>query len=135
MGLLLVEDEAALRLLLARVLDRSGYTVDAAASGEEALALFEAAPERFAAAVVDLTLPGMSGDAAVAQLRALRPTLPIVVTSGLAAPPRGSLAGESVTFLQKPFLPARLVEVLAAALPATGPKDAPPPQSSSSSAS
>ena len=129
-GLLLVEDEGALRVLLARVLERSGYDVTAVSLGEEALVLFAAGPEQFAAAVIDMTLPGMTGEAVVEHLRAVRPELAIVVTSGLAAGPRPSLSGERITFLQKPFLPARLVEALQALLAAEW-----PPQSSSSTAS
>lgn len=129
-GLLLVEDEAALRVLLERVLERSGYGVTAVSRGEEALELFTAGPEQFAAAVIDMTLPGMTGEAVVEQLRAVRPELAIVVTSGLAAGPRPSLSSARVTFLQKPFLPARLVEALHGLLAAGSPA-----QSSSSTAS
>ena len=128
--LLLVEDESALRVLLARVLERSGYDVTAVSAGEEALELFAAGPEQFAAAVIDMTLPGMTGEAVVEHLHAVRPELSIVVTSGLAAGPRPSLSGERITFLQKPFLPARLVEALQGLLAAGSPH-----QSSSSTAS
>jgi len=80
--------------------------------------------------VIDMTLPGMTGEAVVEHLHAVRPELSIVVTSGLAAGPRPSLSGERITFLQKPFLPARLVEALQGLLAAGSPH-----QSSSSTAS
>lgn len=128
-GLLLVEDEAALRVLLERVLERAGYAVTAAALGEEAMERFAAGPERFAAAVIDMTLPGMSGEAVAERLRESRPDLAIVITSGLAAGPQ-ALSGERTRFLHKPFLPARLVEALRAMM-----AECAPPQSSSSTAS
>lgn len=132
--LLLVDDEPALRVLLARVLDRAGYDVADAPAGEEALERFAAAPESFAAAVVDLTLPGMSGEAVVERLRESRREMAIVVTSGLAGGPRGGDGGARTLFLQKPFLPARLVEALRAAL-GSAPDQASSSQSSSSTAS
>ena len=115
--LLLVEDEASLRSLLARFLERAGYAVTSAGDGEAALSAFAPAPERFVAVVLDLTLPDMSGDTLLARLRESRPALPVVVCSGTARS-RAEFAGSGpVCFLQKPFLPAKLVEALAELLP------------------
>lgn len=114
--LLLVEDEVALRSLLARFLERAGYRVFAAADGEAALSAFAPAPERFAAVVLDLTLPDMSGDTLLARLRENRPALPVVVCSGTARSHAEFAGNGPVCFLQKPFLPARLIEALAGLL-------------------
>ncbi|MEP7364665.1 MAG: response regulator [Acidobacteriota bacterium] len=117
--LLLVEDESSLRTLLARFLQRAGYRVVTAGGGEEALRLFAADPARFAAAVVDLTLPDMSGETLLARLRERRSELPVLVSSGTARSSNEFAAGGAPTrFLQKPYLPARLVEALAELLAA-----------------
>ena len=117
--LLLVEDEESLRTLLARFLQRAGYSVLAVSGGEEAMRIFTLEPQRFQAAVLDLTLPDMSGETLLARLRALRTDLPVVVSSGSARSTSEFAAqGSPVRFLQKPFLPARLIEALAELLSA-----------------
>ena len=111
--LLVVEDEEALRALLVRVLTRVGYEPVAASGGQEALEAFELGPERFLAAVVDLTLPDMSGKSLIDRLRAIRRDLPVVVCSGTASSEAVfAVPGAPTRFLQKPFMPARLVEAL-----------------------
>jgi CheY-like chemotaxis protein len=116
--LLLVEDEDSLRTLLVRVLKRAGYRVRAARGGEEAVRAFADGSEDFLAALVDLTLPDMSGEALIDQLRAVRGDLPLIVCSGTARSANEFAAeGAPVRFLQKPFLPARLIEALAELLP------------------
>lgn len=81
--LLLVDDDATLRTVLARALARRGFHVRCAASGEEALAMAREAPPGFA--VVDLKMSGMSGLALVPGLRRLRPDMRIVVLTGYAS--------------------------------------------------
>jgi len=111
---LLVEDEDALRNLLERFLQRAGYAVRAERDGSGALAAFAEGPERFQAAIIDLTLPDMSGEALLAGLRERRPRLAVVVSSGMSRTEAefASPEGGPVRFLQKPFLPARLIEAL-----------------------
>lgn len=113
--LLLVEDEESLRTLLARFLDRAGYAVLAAACGEEALRAFASGPAGFQAAVLDLSLPDMSGETLLARLREHRADLAIVVCSGTArSEEEFTRGGAPARFLQKPFLPVRLIETLTA---------------------
>ena len=116
---LLVEDEAALRTLLLKFLERAGYSVVAACGGNEAWDAFHPQQSNFIAAVLDLTLPDTSGEALLERLRESRPTLPAVVLSGTARSV-AEFANETspVRFLQKPFLPGRLVEALAELVPA-----------------
>jgi len=106
--LLIVDDEPALLGLLQRYLERSGYTVDVADTPQAALALFESAPQEYACILTDLTLPGMTGEEMLEQMRALRPELPALICSGHPYQPH--LPG--IAFLQKPYLPAMLAEAL-----------------------
>ncbi|MCY2959505.1 MAG: response regulator transcription factor [Planctomycetota bacterium] len=77
--ILLVEDEAIGRELLARGLSRSGYEVETAADGVEAAALLE---REFDFVVTDLVMPNADGLAVLAELNRRRHTaLRIVVTS------------------------------------------------------
>lgn len=82
-GLLLVDDDATLRAVLARALERRGFRVRTAQSAEEALELARALPPAYA--VVDLKMSGMSGLALVPELRALNADMRILVLTGYAS--------------------------------------------------
>lgn len=111
---LLVEDEAPVRLLAERALTRRGWQVLAAGCGEDALALLDAGalPD---AVVCDLALPGMDGAAVVRAVRARlgRPDLPAILASGYATEPlRAAMAAAGVGFLAKPYGMAELADRL-----------------------
>jgi signal transduction histidine kinase len=80
--ILLVEDDPALRGLMARLLRESGYHVIAAASGEEALALPEQDLRTVQLVVVDMVMPGLSGRALADRISAQHPTVKILYVSG-----------------------------------------------------
>ncbi|HEV1287511.1 MAG TPA: response regulator [Bryobacteraceae bacterium] len=106
--ILLVDDEAPLLDLLKRYLERLGYEVDGCLTPADALQCFAADPSRYALVLTDLTLPGMSGDEMIVQMRALAPKLRVIVSSGYPYEPKGKRTG----FLQKPFLPKMLADLI-----------------------
>ncbi|HLP25726.1 MAG TPA: response regulator, partial [Acidobacteriota bacterium] len=111
---LVADDDDALRPLFAEVLKRLGYDSVVAADGHEAVAAFVAEPKRFVAALLDLTMPGKDGLETMRELRARRPDLPCVLVSGyseLEARGQGDTR-EFTDFLQKPFTPDSLNDVL-----------------------
>jgi two-component system response regulator PhoP len=123
MRLLLIEDDAVLRLGLARQLEAEGYRVDQAADGEDGL--FQAREYPVDLAIVDLGLPKMNGLAVVKQLRADGRTIPILILTA-----RGSwqdkvqgLEAGADDYLVKPFeypeLAARVKALLRRSLKAT----------------
>ena len=77
MRLLLIEDDAALRLPLARQLEADGYRVDQARDGEEGLFLAQEYPVDLA--IVDLGLPKLNGLTIVQRLRAGGSTMPLLI--------------------------------------------------------
>ncbi|MGE4078679.1 MAG: response regulator [Reyranella sp.] len=81
---LLVEDEALVRMYAAQVLGDLGYIVDEAATFAEALASFGRLQETYTAAVIDVGLPDRPGDDLVSEIRARRPDMPILLTTGYA---------------------------------------------------
>ena len=115
--LLVMDDEPALRHVVARMLAHLGYEAACARDGEEALRIFleGAARERpFAAALLDLTIPGGMGGAETARrLREIDPGLPIAVMTGYAEPVAGVAAGRFQARLQKPFEAEDLERLLA----------------------
>lgn len=82
--ILVVEDEFLLQTFLVDGLAELGLQVETAATFKEALAKFQGSSERLAAAVVDLGLPDRPGDELIPVIRALRPNLPVVLTTGYA---------------------------------------------------
>ncbi len=106
--LLIVDDEPKLLDLLGRYLGRLGYEVETCGDAPDALALFQAEPDRFSMVITDLSLPAFDGEELIERMRQIRAGLPAIITSGYPYQPRGSGIG----FLQKPFLPQMLVEAI-----------------------
>ena len=123
MRLLLIEDDAILRLGLKRQLEADGYRVDLAVDGEDGL--FQAREYPLDLAIVDLGLPKVNGLTVVQTLRAEGRTLPILILTA-----RGSwqdkvtgLEAGADDYLVKPFeypeLAARVKALLRRSLKAT----------------
>jgi DNA-binding NtrC family response regulator len=110
--LLIVEDEAPLRDLLRRYLERAGYETETFASAEDALRRFEAEPQSFSLVITDLALPGLSGEELIDRMRAIQPELRVLILSGYPH----ATTHPRTSFLQKPFLPKALVEAIERAL-------------------
>ncbi len=85
--ILLVDDEPAIRVLVARQLGRLGFTPVVAATGEEALALSQ--NDSFRVVITDLEMSGMGGLALLQRLSPLQPQARFLVLTG-----RGPVAGE-----------------------------------------
>ncbi|WLT30701.1 response regulator [Geothrix sp. PMB-07] len=108
---LLADDEADLCEVLAEMLrDWFGLEVVTALDGLEALELFRQRPEAFDLVILDATMPRMGGVEAFQAMRALRPHLPGILSSGYALPVsrEQALAQGFVDFLKKPFTSAEL---------------------------
>lgn len=116
--ILLVEDEAPLRLLARRALEGAGHEVRAAEDAEAAIEVIESGfrPEVL---VSDVTMPGeMDGVALAEALRARFADLSVVLVSGYAEATVGEgLSGRGVRFLEKPFRMADLARAVAEAQP------------------
>jgi CheY-like chemotaxis protein len=100
---LVVDDEAAIRALVAKILERAGYPVDTARDGAEAIE--KLSEQRYAVVVLDLMMPNVDGYGLIAHLKESggpRPAI-IVVSAGDSAAFR-QLDGAIVhSILRKPF--------------------------------
>ena len=116
--ILMVDDEAIVRNMGCRILEQLGYGVIAAASGEEAIALFDSAPGNIAAAIVDMYMTGISGRQTLLALRDRAPAFPVILTSGDTGAEPGESAAEyqPTAFLHKPYTIATLAALLQDAL-------------------
>jgi CheY-like chemotaxis protein len=105
---LLVEDEALIRLVACDTLAEAGFRTIEACSGDEALTLLEAKPNAVAL-VTDVKMPGSLDGFGLAHLVASRwPEMGIVVVSSVARPGEGDLPQDSL-FLAKPYQPSALI--------------------------
>jgi two-component system, OmpR family, response regulator PhoP len=103
MRLLLIEDDAALRLPLARQLEAEGYRVDQAKDGEEGLFLAQEYP--FDLAIVDLGLPKLNGLSIVQRLRKDGSTMPLLILTARSSwqDKVSGLEAGADDYLTKPF--------------------------------
>jgi two-component system cell cycle sensor histidine kinase/response regulator CckA len=102
------------------LLQHLGYKPFCAGSGQEALDLVESVASDVACAILDLSMPEMSGVECSRKLRAVAPDLPIIFASGLnLEAEEDDLAREgAVACIQKPFQMRDLAVRLRAALDA-----------------
>lgn len=110
--LLLVDDEGMLRKPASEFLERFGFQVGQASSGEEALEMFTEQP--FDLVITDMVMPGMNGKQLIDELRKLSPNIPVIYISGYAQDilrSQGQLAPGD-TLLQKPYSLKRLVRLV-----------------------
>jgi two-component system cell cycle sensor histidine kinase/response regulator CckA len=115
---LLVEDEPAVRNLVARVLRTQGYTLLEAGTGGEALQVIQTHPAVIDLLVTDVVMPEMSGKALADHMARRYPRIRVLFISGYtdrAIVHHGRLEPD-VIFLQKPFTPLALAQKVRAVL-------------------
>jgi CheY-like chemotaxis protein len=107
---LVVDDDSGVRRLVETVLREMGFEPLCAASGEDALELFAEHRDEVLFALVDLSMPGISGVQTMARLRESRADLCAVLTSGYERERIVGCAPENgfIDFLRKPFEVERL---------------------------
>ena len=117
-SILVVDDDDGVRAVARSLLQRQGFKVVLAVNGKEAVELFAKHRDDIRAVLLDLTMPVMSGEEALHQLRAQDPTVRIILMSGYSdVDVEGTFAGAGLSgFLQKPFRAEDVYRLLAAAL-------------------
>ena len=104
--ILLVDDERAIVDVMARMLERLGYTVVGQTNSTVALDTFRSAPDRFDLVITDHAMPVMTGMQLAQELIDIRSDIPVILCSGFA----DDIAGEESTrvgireFVAKPIL-------------------------------
>jgi two-component system, cell cycle sensor histidine kinase and response regulator CckA len=112
--ILLVDDEEFVRDLGIKLLRRSGYTVFAAANGQEALDLYERRGKDIDLVLLDLVMPGMGGKQCLKELLIIDPRVKVVISSGYSLEGRKCKTIESGAggFVVKPFKAVELLSVI-----------------------
>jgi len=113
--ILAVDDEEPLLRMTSLVLESFGYRVLLAANGAEAIALFARHRAEIKVVLTDMTMPVMDGASVIRKIREIEPDVPVIVASGLGAPPASQVAG-AVRFLPKPYTANTLLKAVTEAL-------------------
>jgi len=108
--ILLVEDEAKLRPLIHRILERKGYTVLSAAEGAEALDIVARHQGPIHLVLTDVVMPGMNGRELAERVTKLRPEIRVLFMSGYTddAIVHHGVLEAGMQFIEKPFALAAL---------------------------
>jgi CheY-like chemotaxis protein len=111
-AILVADDNRGFAELLRATLEEAGYEVVTASTGLAAVACVE--QNEVDAAVLDVLMPGISGDAVAARLRQLVPGLPVILMTGA----EGDYAvGSGLPILRKPFPQEELVAAVRRLVP------------------
>jgi nitrogen-specific signal transduction histidine kinase len=119
--ILVVEDEPVLRELVQEILKEYDYQVIEAASGVEALRVWDEFEGEIDLLLTDMVMPeGMSGRELATQLKKRKPSLKVIYSSGYSPDSMGQDFGHSDTiFLSKPYLPPQLARTVRQCLDGT----------------
>ncbi len=111
--ILVAEDERPVRNIVARILRRAGYVVLEARDGQEAVDTFKAHQRTVSLLLLDAVMPRKSGSDALAEVRVLAPSIPVVMSSGYSdvLANNRELAPQTA-FLGKPYEPDDLLRTV-----------------------
>jgi CheY-like chemotaxis protein len=116
--ILLVDDDAMVSVTAINTLKSFGYAVTHAPEGKVAIELVRSDPERFCLVLLDLRMPGLSGEQTFDALREISPKLRVMIWSGYGADQdvAAMLRRGAVGFVQKPYRVAELSHSIAEAI-------------------
>jgi CheY-like chemotaxis protein len=115
---LVVDDESTVRNFAKIALQKRGYSVLVAESGEECVALLLQPRNKVDLVLLDLTMPAMSGEEAFEHVRRIDPAVPVILSSGFShATAAERFQGKNISgFLGKPYTGAQLCDAVVAAM-------------------
>ncbi|NCD32533.1 MAG: response regulator [Spartobacteria bacterium] len=111
---LVVDDEESLRMVAQEMLHDCGYETIEANNGRDALTLFKERKEDIRCVLLDMLMPGISGQETYMQMKAIDPDVNVILTSGFRQDQRAQATMEAgaKAFLQKPYSISQLAEVI-----------------------
>ncbi len=123
--ILVVDDDANIRRLIADVLTALGYTCLSAADGDEALEIGKKQMAAIDLLLTDVVMPGMNGRALAEAMKALKPGLRVVFMSGYTENTitHYGILDQGLHYLAKPVTPPELARKIRSVLDADEPED------------
>ena len=121
--ILVVDDEPEMLTSYQRILNRAGYAVTTASTGNAALAAINA-NHNFMLVISDLKMPGMDGMTLVGMIKKEHPYLPVIMVTGHGSLEKGIEAVKSgvFDFIEKPFSSKKLLNSVEEALKQINPE-------------
>ena len=114
--ILLVEDDANVRMVMRDVLEASGYQICEASTGLEALEVWKTNASQFDLLLTDIIMPGgLNGWELAQKLSKEQPSLKVILMSGYSPDKAGNIQPHSC-MLQKPFTLENLTEIVRSCL-------------------
>ncbi len=109
--ILVVEDEELLLDLLKELLEGEGYRVITAGDGQQAIDLYKAEQDRVSLVLSDMGLPTMGGWEVLRRLKAINPSVKVILSSGFVdSKVRQEMINSGANdFIQKPFMPDKVI--------------------------
>lgn len=103
--ILIVDDESLVIDVASEMLELLGYTVIAVKSGEEAISLFHEKSNEIDLVILDMIMPGLSGEETFVELRLINPDISVLLSSGYSVDGQATkiLEMDCNGFIQKPF--------------------------------
>ena len=112
--ILLVDDEMDLRQLGQAILNRQGYRVLLAQTGEEALEIYDRQRSGIDLIILDISMPGMGGKACLERLLQIDPGIKVIIASGYSL--NGAVADVTASgaaaYIAKPFSRSDLLQLI-----------------------
>jgi putative nucleotidyltransferase with HDIG domain len=114
--ILVVDDEAPVRTMIAAALERQGFDIELASGGREALEALEL--NTFNLVLTDVVMQDVNGIALLERIHALQPSLPVVMVTAVhdISVAIDSMRRGAYDYLLKPFEPEQLLGTVARAL-------------------
>lgn len=111
-SIIIVDDDKSILRLFSRILQKNGYEVDSAETGEEAVQKIES--RHFDAALVDIKLPGIEGTSVLARINQIAPKMVKIVITGFPTEENGaeSLDFGAAAYLVKPVDTEELLRII-----------------------
>lgn len=116
--ILVCDDDAQMAHVLKITLDRLGYDCNVQTDASESLKAFTADPGRYDLAILDRSMPGITGEELAGRISTIRPDMPVVLLTGTKCPESGRTPPAGVTEVhQKPLKRAELSALLDRLIP------------------
>lgn len=109
--ILIIDDDDYIQLITKTMLKHAGYDVEAVGSGEEALLSINQNKKNISCIILDLTMPGLSGEETLKKIRKIDKELPVLISSGyMPEDIKDKFSPDEISgFLKKPFQSAGLI--------------------------
>jgi PAS domain S-box-containing protein len=108
--ILVIDDEEMVRNMAVAILSQAGYQTIPAKDGREGLAIYRSRKDEIHLVLVDMMMPAMSGAEVFAELRAMNPSVKVILSSGFneVESTRTLVSKGLAGFIQKPYTPKEL---------------------------